>query len=139
MLPKLSFSLTAALALSVAAGRAAHAAPMESSSNAQIDAAETGNPQSPDYLHRPVLSPDENTNIDWQSSEARTRTASDVLRTAKAVRRTHGVMGLIPTVLSTRARPSCSAAEWQTSRGCASAAMHQTQKGELQWGIFVRQ
>jgi hypothetical protein len=98
MRPKLSLSLTAALALSVAAGRAAHAAPRESSSNAQIDAAETGNPhsvdnpnrtisshsptndeinaaetgnpQSPDYLHRPVLSPDENTNIDWQSSEA---------------------------------------------------------------------
>jgi len=71
MLPKLSFSLTAALALSVAAGRAPHAAPMESSSNnAQIDAAETGNPQSPDYIYKPVLSPDENTNIDWQSSEA---------------------------------------------------------------------
>jgi len=71
MRPKLSFSLTAALAPSVAAGRAAHSAPRESSSsNAQIDAAGTGNPQSPDYLHRPVLSPDENTNIDWQSSEA---------------------------------------------------------------------
>jgi hypothetical protein len=71
VLPKLSFSLTAALALSVAAGRAAHAAPRESSSStAQIDAAGTGNPQSPDYLHRPVLSPDENTNIDWQPSEA---------------------------------------------------------------------
>jgi hypothetical protein len=72
VLPKLSFSLTAALALSVAAGRAAHADPRESSSsNAQIDAAGTGNPHSVDnYLHRPVLSPDENTNIDWQSSEA---------------------------------------------------------------------
>jgi len=71
VLPKLSFSLTAALALSVAAGRAAHAAPMESSSsNAQIEAAETGNPQSLDYSHRPALAPDDNTNAEWQSSES---------------------------------------------------------------------
>ena len=99
MLPKLSLSLTAAIALSVAAGRAAHAAPMESSnSNAQIEAAETGNPQSVDYSnrtspshsptndeinaaetgnpesldysHQPALPPDDNTNAEWQSSES---------------------------------------------------------------------
>ena len=102
MLPKLSFSLTAALALSVAAGRAAHAAPMESSSsnaqieaaetgnphsvdnpnrtisshsptNDEINAAETGNPQSLDYSHRPALPPDDNTNAEWQSSESANR------------------------------------------------------------------
>ena len=71
MLPKLSLSLTAAIALSVAAGRAAHAAPMESSnSNAQIEAAETGNPESLDYGHQPALPPDDNTSAEWQSSES---------------------------------------------------------------------
>jgi len=70
MLPKLSLSLTAAIALSLAAGRAAHAAPMESSnSNAQIEAAETGNPHSVDYSNRtsPFHSP---TNDEINAAEA---------------------------------------------------------------------
>jgi len=71
MLPKLSLSLTAAIALTAAAGRTAHAAAMETpNGNARIDAAETGNPQSLDYSHRPALPPDDNTNAEWQSSES---------------------------------------------------------------------
>ena len=99
MLPKLSLSLTAAIALSAAAGRTAHAAPMETASgnvqinaaetgnphsvdysnrtflshsptNDEINAAETGNPESLDYSHRPAFPPDGNTNAEWQSSES---------------------------------------------------------------------
>ena len=99
MLPKLSLSLTAAIALTAAAGRTAHAAAMEtpngnaridaaetdnphsvdypnrtspshSPTNGEINAAETGNPESLDYSHQPALPPDDNTNAEWQSSES---------------------------------------------------------------------
>lgn len=67
MLTKLSLSLTAAIALSVAAGGAARANPIPTSSdearalphsptNDEIDAGETGNPNSTDYSNRKISS-----------------------------------------------------------------------------------
>jgi hypothetical protein len=97
MSSKLSLSLATALALSVAAARVSHAAPMDTT-NAQIDAGESGNPdsldygnrttpsqpatnddinaaerdnpQSPDYANHPPPMTDGDTNADWQSSES---------------------------------------------------------------------
>jgi hypothetical protein len=44
--------------------------PSHSPTNDEINAAETGNPQSLDYSHRPALAPDDDTNAEWQSSES---------------------------------------------------------------------
>src|ERR1700730_18291669 len=84
MFPKLSLSLVAALAISAAGGgvaRAADPAPSSmdeappkphSPTNAEIDAAETGNPASPDYRNRPKLDTDGNVNAEWQRLDADT-------------------------------------------------------------------
>src|SRR6266403_400683 len=105
MFPKLSLSLVAALAISAAGGGVARADPAPSSmdeappkphsptnaeidaaetgnpastdypnrtisdhspTNAEIDAAETGNPRSPDYRNQPELTTDGNVNAEWQ-------------------------------------------------------------------------
>jgi hypothetical protein len=104
MSSKLSLSVITAFALAIGASRVGHAAAMETqssnteSSNAQIDAAESGNPASVDYANRPApsqpvtnddinaaeqgnphsfnyanrppLQTDGNTNAEWQESES---------------------------------------------------------------------
>src|SRR5882724_357687 len=83
MFPKLSLSVIAALALSAAAGGVARAdatptsmdqaAPKpHSPTNAEINAAEVGNPASPDYRNRPKLDTDGNVNAEWQRLDADT-------------------------------------------------------------------
>jgi hypothetical protein len=41
-----------------------------SPTNSEIDAAETGNPASPDYRNRPKLDTDGNVNAEWQRLDA---------------------------------------------------------------------
>ena len=83
MFPKLSLSLIAALAISAAGGGVARADATPSSmdeappkphspTNAEIDAAETGNPASLDYRNRPKLHTDGNVNAEWQRLDADT-------------------------------------------------------------------
>ena len=83
MFPKLSLSVIAALALSAAGGGVARADATPSSmneapskphspTNDEIDAAETGNPRSPDYRNQPELKTDGNVNAEWQRLDADT-------------------------------------------------------------------
>jgi len=44
--------------------------PSRPATNDEINAAEIGNPDSPDYASRPPLVPDGNANAEWQSSES---------------------------------------------------------------------
>ena len=81
MFSKLRLSLPIAIALSVTGGMA-RAAPTEAdttgaagelapqSTNDQINAAETGNPDSPDYKDRPAFPADENWRAEWEALDA---------------------------------------------------------------------
>ena len=81
MLSKLSLSLTAALALSAAAGRVARAAPVPTSTddaremahsptNDEINAAERGSPDSVDNKDQQAPPTGENWRADWQAEES---------------------------------------------------------------------
>ncbi len=95
MSSKLSLTVLTALALAVAAGRVAHAAPMTTTdfasaeagnpesidyanrmapshpvTNDEINAAERGNPESTDYANRPPLMLDGNARAEWQAAES---------------------------------------------------------------------